>query len=210
MAFEDTLQEVLDYFHGKLAAHGPTPQGVDWNSVQSQKIRFEQIVRITDPKNPFSILDYGCGYGGLVNYLEEREFQYEYIGYDPLDSMIAKAQESFGKRANCQFTAREELLQTTDYVVASGIFNVKLDTADALWTDYCLCLLQRMHQLSKKGFSFNMLTKYSDTHKMRPELYYGDPLFLFDYCKTTFSRNVALLHDYGLFDFTILVRKELG
>jgi SAM-dependent methyltransferase len=210
MAFEDTLQEVLDYFHGKLTAHGPTPQGVDWNSPQSQKIRFEQIVRIIDPKHPFTILDYGCGYGGLVNYLDERDFQYEYTGYDPLDSMIVKAQECFGKRAHCQFIVREETLQPTDYVVASGIFNVKLNTTDALWTEYCLCLLQRMHELSHKGFSFNMLTKYSDTHKMRPELYYGDPLFLFDYCKNHFSRNVALLHDYGLYDFTILVRKEAG
>jgi len=30
---------------------------------------------------------------------------------------------------------------------------------------------------------------------------------LFDYCKRTYSRDVALLHDYGLYEFTILVRK---
>ncbi|MBC7939785.1 MAG: class I SAM-dependent methyltransferase, partial [Chitinophagaceae bacterium] len=39
--------------------------------------------------------------------------------------------------------------------------------------------------------------------------YYPDPLDLFDVCKRRFSRNVALLHDYGLYAFTILVRKEL-
>ncbi|MBM3138043.1 MAG: class I SAM-dependent methyltransferase, partial [Chloroflexi bacterium] len=30
---------------------------------------------------------------------------------------------------------------------------------------------------------------------------------LFDYCKVNFSKNVALLHDYKLYDFTIIVRK---
>jgi hypothetical protein len=33
-----------------------------------------------------------------------------------------------------------------------------------------------------------------------------DPLRLFDHCKRTFSPDVALLHDYPLWEFTILVR----
>ena len=54
-----------------------------------------------------------------------------------------------------------------------------------------------------------MLTRYSDADRMsqRPDLFFGDPLFFFDYCKRNFARNVALLHDYDLYDFTILVRK---
>lgn len=210
MTFEDTLKEVLNYFHEKLAIHGAVPQGVDWNSIRSQTIRFEQLARIIDTKTSFSILDYGCGFGSLVNYLDEQGFQYQYTGFDPLESMLAKAQELHISKPYCQFTWVEETLPFADFVVASGIFNVKLDIADALWADYCLCLLGRMNELSQKGFAFNMLTKYSDTHKMRADLYYGDPLFLFDYCKRNFSRNVALLHDYDLYDFTILVRKTIG
>jgi hypothetical protein len=34
-------------------------------------------------------------------------------------------------------------------------------------------------------------------------------MVIFDICKRKFSRNVALLHDYGLYEFTILVRKDL-
>ena len=39
-------------------------------------------------------------------------------------------------------------------------------------------------------------------------LYYADPCALFDYCKRNFSRNVALLHDYKIYDFTLIVRKS--
>jgi hypothetical protein len=63
------------------------------------------------------------------------------------------------------------------------------------------------NQISTSGFSFNALTKYSDKEFMKDYLYYSDPLVLFDYCKKNFSRNVALLHDYNLYEFTILVRK---
>jgi len=43
---------------------------------------------------------------------------------------------------------------------------------------------------------------------MRPDLYYADPRLYFDYCKRNFSRHVALLHDYGLWEFTVIVRYE--
>jgi hypothetical protein len=40
------------------------------------------------------------------------------------------------------------------------------------------------------------------------DLYYGDPCFLFDYCKRHFSKNIVLLHDYNLYDFTLIERKD--
>jgi hypothetical protein len=64
-----------------------------------------------------------------------------------------------------------------------------------------------MDEISTRGFSFNVLTSYSDEDKKRDYLYYADPLFLFDYCKRHFSRKVALLHDYPIYEFSILVRK---
>ena len=65
-----------------------------------------------------------------------------------------------------------------------------------------------MDETSSRGFSFNCLTKYSDAEKMMDNLFYADPCDLFDYCKWNFSKQVALLHDYGLYEFTIIVRKE--
>jgi len=92
--------------------------------------------------------------------------------------------------------------------VASGIFNVKLDTPTVDWERYVRDTLGTINALSRKGFAFNVLTKYSDADFMRPNLYYADPLFFFDYCKTNYSRFVTLLHDYPLYEFTIVVRKD--
>ncbi len=66
-----------------------------------------------------------------------------------------------------------------------------------------------MNKASEKGFSFNLLTSYSDAHLKKDYLYYANPGFWFDFCKQNFSRNVALLHDYNLYEFTIRVR-QLG
>jgi hypothetical protein len=83
---------------------------------------------------------------------------------------------------------------------------LRLTTKDENWRAYILETIKNFADLSTKGFAFNMLTLYSDAEKMRPDLYYGDPTFFFDHCKRNYSRNVALLHDYELYDFTILVR----
>jgi hypothetical protein len=106
-----------------------------------------------------------------------------------------------------QFTNTEDELRPADFVVASGIFNVKLDTAAGDWAEYVKDTLERIDRLSRRGFGFNMLTSYSDTERMRSDLFYGDPCHYFDHTKRTFSKEVSLLHDYGLYEFTILVRK---
>ena len=51
-----------------------------------------------------------------------------------------------------------------------------------------------------------MLTRYADPPLMRDDLYYADPTRYFAVCKERYSRNVALLHDYDLYEFTLLVR----
>jgi hypothetical protein len=97
--------------------------------------------------------------------------------------------------------------EMADYGIASGIFNVRQGRSDVEWRNYLEQTLATLNRTSRKGFAFNCLTSYSDRDRMRPDLYYADPTSLFDLCKRQFSRQVALLHDYNLYEFTILVRR---
>ena len=120
--------------------------------------------------------------------------------------MLEHARRSHEDPPRVVFADREDELEPTDFTVASGIFNVRLDVPDDGWRAYIEATLETLASLSLRGFAFNMLTSYSDADKMRPDLYYGDPGRFFDLCKRHYSRNVALLHDYGLYEFTIIVR----
>ena len=106
----------------------------------------------------------------------------------------------------CRFTAQARELEPASYTVASGIFNVKLEADDGAWERYVESTLETMARLSSDGFAFNMLTRFADAELMRTDLYYGDPMHYFALCKERYSRYVALLHDYELFEFTVLVR----
>jgi len=202
------LGDVERYYREKIEFHGATACGVDWNSPDSQRLRFVQLLKLTDHSQPFTINDYGCGYGALADYLKGEGYAFQYCGFDISPRMIAKGVELHAGMQEVAFVSKEQDLSEADYTVASGMFNVKLQASSTEWESYMLRTLEAISRLSKRGFAFNVLTKYSDPEFLRPDLYYADPLFFFDHCKTKFSRFVSLIHDYPLYEFTILVRKQ--
>jgi len=204
------LDQVGRYYTDKVLEHGPSARGVDWSSTESQALRFAQLARLFDHPDPYSVLDYGCGYGALVEYLDSLGLDVDFRGYDISEEMISQARTRVGGRPKTTFVSDERELEPADYVVSSGLFNVRQNVDLEVWQEYVLDTLRRFDALSRRGFAFNVLTAYSDPDRMRPDLYYPDPGFLFDVCKSAYSRNVALLHDYGLFECTVLVRKGVA
>jgi SAM-dependent methyltransferase len=205
------LQDVAAYYSAKLRQHGATPRGVDWNSEDDQLLRFSQLLRVVQNGIDFSINDLGCGYGRLFDHMTasgHRDFRYQ--GYDLAPEMIQTARQHHPGIPASSFLAITHPgdMAVADYTVASGIFNVRLHHSESEWQSYVLQTLELMDARSMAGFSFNTLTRYSDKDRMRDDLYYADPCYLFDYCKRHFARNVALLHDYGLYEFTLLIRKS--
>lgn len=211
MSLNETQKKLNEYFSEKLDAFGATPKGVDYNGPEAQEVRFEQLAKVIRPEQPFTVIDYGSGYGAMFDFLQNKGWQFEYYGVDLIEKMVIAGREAHKGFPNAHFTTDERQVPAADYLLAGAIFNIKLETPNDEWQEFVCGTLKRMDGLCSKGFSFNMLTKYSDADRMaeRPDLFFGDPLFFFDFCKRNFSRNVALLHDYGLYDFTILVRKDV-
>jgi len=203
------FRTVARYYAGKLAEHGTTARGVDWRDDESQRLRFEQLLRIAEGVHEIDVLDYGCGYGALVEHLERDGRPFTYLGYDIAPEMIRAARKVFERAGSVRLTDDPDALEPRAFAVASGVLNVRLETPETEWHEHVLATIDRLNALSRCGFAFNALTSYSEAEKMRPDLYYADPRELFDVCERRYSRNVALLHDYGLWEFTVLVRKDV-
>lgn len=200
------------FYNDHLRKFGSTAQGVGWKNEEAQSVRFQQLVKLIDQRgNRFSLNDLGCGTADFFPFLKETNFQFVYRGYDVMPEMIQEANRRFDKLPDVSLkiigTAQE--MEVANYTIASGIFNIRFNADNDSWLKYIRETLSFMDEKSLDGFAFNVLTKYSDEEFMKKELYYADPCEMFDYCKKNFSKNVALLHDYGQFDFTILVKKKI-
>lgn len=201
-------EQVSRYYSKKIEQFGPTSRGVDWNSPVGQRLRFTQLLKVADGASFIDLADLGCGYGDLVSVLAADGRPYSYRGYDVSEAMIKAARTLHAGNESAGFEVAGEPLAPARFVVASGIFNVRMDYGRRRWAAYVKATLDTMNRNSEAGFSFNMLTSYSDSDRMVANLYYASPEHVFRYCKSNFSRNVALLHDYGLYEFTVIVRKE--
>lgn len=206
---ENALKGLQDFFENTIKTHGADPKGVDWKDEASQHVRFDQLLKIhADKSQPFTILDFGCGYGALVNYLKKQGYHFTYTGYDMTPAVVETARTTLKDEANCTFTTDLSSVTPQEYVIGSGLFNMKFaNTPEDEWHQHMLNTINTMWGLCTKGLAFNSLTSYSDPEYMRDDLYYPDPTRIFDYCKRNLSKQVALLHDYGIYDFTILVRR---
>lgn len=206
---EAALERVAGYYSDKVVQHGATPRGVDWNGEDSQLLRFTQLCNVLPRgySKSFSINDLGCGYAALNDYLSGEYQNYKYTGYDVSTEMVEASLKRLQSYPNSTAICSGDINEVADYSVASGVFNVRLDTPEDEWLTYIKSVLMQLNDSCRTGFSFNCLTSYSDSDKMRDYLYYAEPEELFKFCKTEFSRNVALMHDYDLYEFTIVVRK---
>jgi SAM-dependent methyltransferase len=195
--------KVVDYYERRLREHGATAAGVDWNSEESQRQRFVELCRLIEDGH--TVLDVGCGYGGLLEHLQSVGWSGDYIGFDLSSEMVNAARRRHPDQG--RFVTSMPPEHSADIVVASGLFNVKLDTDDAEWKSYVNQTILSMYDRCRVGLAFNLLTSYSDPDRMRPTLHYGSPSGYFDFVATNCSRRVSLLHDYGLYEFTLLVRR---
>lgn len=201
---KDIIKQIEKLYSDNLETHGIDPKSAGWNSAGGQHLRFQKLLSIIN-KQDFTINELGCGYGELVTYMRSNNFSFsKYYGYDISDKMLYAAKENI-KENNCEWIRSDKITQKADFSITSGIFNVRFNASDKEWTDYILRVLGNLYENSEAGFSFNLLSTYVD-YKV-DHLYYGDPAFFFDYCKNNFSKKVALLHDYELFEWTIGVLK---
>jgi SAM-dependent methyltransferase len=200
------LLEVASYYAAKLKAHGSTPQGVDWNGSDSHERRHRQFLYLLSSHPNGSVIDLGCGFGDFLRFLRAEGRRGSFTGYDIAPSMIEKAREIHGESDDCRWRVGAEPAESADFAIASGIFNVKGDVSNEVWSRYVLQTIDILAQAGRDGFAFNMLSMSSDPDRRRPNLYYADPVDMLAHCLARYGRSVALLQDYGLYEFTMLVR----
>lgn len=205
---EDILRRAAQYYGAKLAAHGATPHGVDWKDQDSHSRRHKQFLRLLGDETEASVIDLGCGYGDFLRFLREHGFSGRFVGYDVAPEMIDAARQFHGEARDRFWRVGAEPDESTDFAITSGILNVKGDVSTEDWSDYVRHIIDQLARSSRRGFAFNMLTMSSDPALRRPDLYYADPAETLQYCLSRFGRSVAILQDYGLWEFTMIVRHK--
>lgn len=199
------LAKIKNLYEGNLSEHGVSSKAVGWKDHESQLLRFEKLAQVM-PTNegPYTVGDWGCGYAAMYDFLQEqRPGCKKYYGYDISVDMLNKARE-LHPNDGLELIESADVTANADYIFVSGTFNVKFGTSDEIWSLNIKETLQKLAEKATRGVAFNLLTTYVDWKQ--ENLFYADPMEYFDFCKKNLSRNVSLIHDYPLYEWTMLVK----
>jgi SAM-dependent methyltransferase len=209
-SLSDTLAGVAELYSRNLTEHGLGSRSVGWRDEASQQLRFSKLADVIEPdraQRGITVNDLGCGYGAMFRFLDglpgvrlER-----YVGYDISEEMLA-AGRRFVPDERVELVHGAQVTEVADYSFVSGTFNVRFGANDEVWGRHVEDTIVELARASRHGFAFNLLSTYVDWKK--EDLFYADPFRFFDFCKRNISRYVSLLHDYPLYEWTILVRME--
>lgn len=199
---DEIVRRVTRYYEACLRKHKDGPAAVDWNSIDSQVLRFSILADVGDLTRA-SVLDVGCGLGDLSKYLLRRFGSVRYEGIDISPSMIEVARAKYpGSRFRVANLLEDRSGKLWDYVLASGPFHVKGDVPARAWGRFVRRTVKAMFERARKAIAFNLMSDDVDYRYRR--LYYARCSEFFDFCKRL-SRCVVARHDYPLYEFTMYV-----
>lgn len=206
-------KKLKQHYFGKFAEFGATAKGVDWNREEDVELRYDKMLSViipttTSANEQISLLDVGCGYGGLYWYAKEKkQLRLHYTGIDVAENMIeyatSKAPEASFLCQDIFDFCPENLF---DYVVCNGILTQKLSTSMKDMDKFAHRLIRKMFELCRIGVAFNVMTtkvNYFDSN-----LYYRCPSELLAWCVSEITSYVQLDHSYPLYEYTMYLFRE--
>ncbi len=209
---EDIDTTLSSYYAKCFAEHGPSPRGVDWHNWQSLALHYDKMLAVIEPDvavSRVSLLDVGCGFGGLLDHAKSKGIALDYTGIDVVRAMIEHGQK---RHADAMFATASifdfDHERPFDYVVCNGVLTEKLDVSIKAFDEFARRMIRRMFELCGRGIAFNLMTTH--VNFTAPNLYYKNPLETIAFCTAELSSKFRIDHSYPHFDYTVYVFREMA
>ncbi|HVN21450.1 MAG TPA: class I SAM-dependent methyltransferase [Dongiaceae bacterium] len=198
----------LDYierYEKRLHEFGYSPQTLGWGVHGRQEIRFSVLAEHALRRPESSVLDVGCGFCDLWEFLRSGGWRGHYTGIDIVPGLleVARQRQPTLDIREGDITDSSFSLDEYDFVIASGIFNGALPGGgNELHIE---AGLKRMFEHCRMATCVDFLTTNVDFKK--PGAHHTDPAWARAVAKTL-SRRVVLREDYMPFEFSIFLFRD--
>jgi SAM-dependent methyltransferase len=194
------FKRIAEYYDRLAERFGADPRSVDASSADTLEVRYQTLSEVATLAGK-SILEVGCGFGGLGEYLVARNDDMRYLGIDVSRRMI-----DLGRAIHPELELREgnvlelEAENAFDFVLAQGIFYLLSEEADVTVRR----IVERMFSLAREAVAFSAISTWASAPDSNE--YRIDPLRMLEFVRrlTTF---VVLRHDYHPGDVTFYLYK---
>lgn len=204
MKTEDRI-ECVERYEKRLQEFGYSPATLGWGVHGRQEVRFSVLAEFALQMPDCSILDVGCGFGDLYNFLRNRRWHGRYTGIDIVPGLLEVARKRHAALdvRELDITDDPASLGEYDFVVSSGIFNAALPSGDNEL--HIEAGLRSMYRRSRYATCLDFLSSYVDFQKAGS--YHTDPSWALAAAKRL-TRRVLLRHDYMPYEFSMFLFRD--
>lgn len=202
----DPYEVIKSYYAETFRQYGPTPKGLAWQNQESMDTRFQVMLDlIKDKDKKSSLLDFGCGTAGLLDFLNKKNIKnIEYIGLDANKSLIDFCKKTY----NNQFihaNILKDKIPNFDYIIINGVFTVKEKLLwDEMW-NYFSKVIKILFEKANIGIAFNLMSEFVDWK--REDLFHVPLNVVALFATKELTRHYVIRNDYKLYEFTTYVYK---
>jgi len=217
----DEITNLLKSYHTDVfEKFGPTAKGVDWNDECEMLVRYDKMLRVLDkdfykPDGKPSLVDVGCGWGGLYKRASDMGVDVAYTGIDVAENMVSYASQSFPDavfHVQDIFDLPDEELY--DFAVCNAILTQKHQVSIPAMENFAKRLVSKMFTVARHGIAFNLMS--TRVNFMVDNLYYHNPVEMLAWVLSELSPRVRMDHGYSslvngrgkFFDYTVYVYKR--
>lgn len=198
--------KIADYYNKAFNKYGDTPEGLAWDNQINLNKRYEVMFDIIKQHNS-TILDFGCGYGGLYEWILANKKPVEYVGLDINKEALKIAKEKYPKTIWIDSDIHKNIFDLNfDYIICNGTFTVKDILTQEEMTNFMCNTLEKLWAKTNKGIAFNVMSKLVDWE--RNDLFHVSLDQLGQWLIDNLSRNFVIRNDYGLYEYTVYVYKN--
>lgn len=202
-----------EFYEQCYEKYGAVPQGVDWPNHHDLSKRFNIMLDVFAHEamnSTINLLDLGCGYGELVNYLATIHLNKKilYTGMDISKKFVEAARQQHPDHDFLEYDILKNPLppESYDYVIMNGLLTEKRNLFWHEMVSFAQQMIQEAFKLCRKGIAFNVMSYHVDW--CQPHLFYWSfdemASFVFKHC----TRHMVLRNDYGLYEYTVYAYKK--
>lgn len=202
---EEDRRDYIERYEERLRRFGYSPETLGWGKQGRQEIRFGVLAQPILESLSSSVLDVGCGFADLYDYLLAHGWEGRYCGIDIVPGLLQVARQRHPELdlREADITASDVHLGAYDFVVATGMFNARLKVGDNL--KHIEHALLTMCRIAKAAVCVDFMSTYVDYQ--HPEGWHTDPAWALALGKKL-SRRVMLRHDYMPYEFALIIYSE--
>jgi SAM-dependent methyltransferase len=191
---------VSHYFNENLRRYGYDPRSLGWLP-GTQEARFRVLTAIGDLEG-CSVLDVGCGFGDLYDYIRRSGITVDYTGIDLCPDLLEIARR---RHPDARFIVADfeeaKVEGRFDWAFESGVFNYKV----AGHEDFVRNMIRKMFRSATRGIAIDFLNHRGGF--LSAGLYHPDPADIYAVC-SKLSRRVTLRCDYKPTEFCVYVYRD--